>query len=443
MVSDADGLDQRVDELIESWKALSPKEYEEHFLALDKITAQEFFLCLSSTDQAHVFTFLPPKFRTSLAKLLPLDDLVDLLQELSPEEKNELITSLDNWTKTEVNALLAYKEDVAGGLMNSRYARLRADMTVEEALKYLRAQTQANLETIYYAYVIDSNQILVGALTLRELFTAKGNESINNIMTMRPNLITIPENIEQEEMAKIFAETEHLALPVVDDSGKMKGVITIDDVVDVLEEEATEDFQKIGGMEALEEPYLKVHFFEMFKKRAGWLVVLFAGETLTASAMTHFEDQIAKAVLLALFIPLIISSGGNSGSQASTLIVRALALDEVRLKDWWRVFVRETFSGLLLGLFLGIIGIMRVFFWPNKESLYGHHYGLVSLTVGVSLIGVVMLGTLTGSMLPFILKRFKLDPAVASAPFVATIVDVTGLVIYFSAAKLFLSGILL
>jgi len=278
---------------------------------------------------------------------------------------------------------------------------------------------------------------------LRELFTAKGNESINNIMTMRPNLITIPENIEQEEMAKIFAETEHLALPVVDDSGKMKGVITIDDVVDVLEEEATEDFQKIGGMEALEEPYLKVHFFEMFKKRAGWLVVLFAGETLTASAMTHFEDQIAKAVLLALFIPLIISSGGNSGSQASTLIVRALALDEVRLKDWWRVFVRETFSGLLLGLFLGIIGIMRVFFWPNKESLYGHHYGLVSLTVGVSLIGVVMLGTLTGSMLPFILKRFKLDPAVASAPFVATIVDVTGLVIYFSAAKLFLSGILL
>jgi len=248
---------------------------------------------------------------------------------------------------------------------------------------------------------------------------------------------------DQESISKTFSNHNFLALPVVDDANVMKGIITGDDVIEVIEEEATEDIQKLGGMEALGEPYLEINLLTMIKKRAGWLMALFIGEMFTATAMSHYEGEIAKAVVLALFIPLVISSGGNSGSQATTLIIRAMALGEVRLKDWWRVFSRELIAGLSLGCILGLIGLIRILLWPNHQTLYGEHYFLVALTVACSLIGIVLWGTLAGSMLPFFLRRMGLDPATSSAPFVATLVDVTGLIIYFTVASIFLKGILL
>jgi magnesium transporter len=314
-------------------------------------------------------------------------------------------------------------------------------MSVDEAIRYIRAQSKQQAETIYYGYVLDSEQHLLGVVSFRELFITPSDRLVREFM--KTDLVTLPEEMDQEEVSKKFAEAGLLALPVVDSQGRMKGVVTVDDVVEVVREEATEDIQKLGGVEALENPYLQTGFFEMIKKRGGWLVVLFLGEMFTATAMSHFEGEIQRAVVLALFIPLIISSGGNSGSQASTLIIRALALEEIRLKDWWRVFLRELLAGLVLGIFLGTIGLFRVLLWPGREKIYGEHYVLIAVTVAVSLIGVVIWGVLAGSMLPFVLRRFRFDPASASAPFVATLVDVTGLVIYFTVANLMLRGVLL
>jgi magnesium transporter len=249
--------------------------------------------------------------------------------------------------------------------------------------------------------------------------------------------------MDQEAVARLFQQHGFLALPVLDDQGRMKGIVTIDDIVDVVQEEATEDAQKFGGMEALDAPYLQTRFWHMIKKRAGWLAVLFLGEMLTASAMGRFQDQIARAVVLALFVPLIVSGGGNAGSQASTLIIRAMALGEVKLRDWWRIVRRELGAGITLGLILAALGVLRIVAWQGLFHSYGAHYGLVAITVGISLIGVVAWGTLAGSMLPFVLRRFGLDPASASAPFVATLVDVLGLIIYFEVARFVLGGAML
>jgi magnesium transporter len=260
---------------------------------------------------------------------------------------------------------------------------------------------------------------------------------------MKTDLIRIPVSLDQEKIAKIFSQQNLMALPVIDEWDHMKGIVTFDDIANVLQEEATEDIQKLGGVEALDMPYMRTPFLELIQKRAGWLVVLFVGEMLTASAMGYFEHELEKAVVLALFIPLIISSGGNSGSQASTLIIRALALGEIRLQDWWRVLGRELISGLALGFILGSVGLLRILFWPTREALYGSHYQMIAVTVAFSVLGCVLWGMISGLMLPFILKKFKLDPATASAPFVATIVDVTGLIIYFTVAHLILEGALL
>jgi magnesium transporter len=249
--------------------------------------------------------------------------------------------------------------------------------------------------------------------------------------------------MDEEKVAELFSKFQFLALPVVDSEMRMKGIVTVDDVVTVVRDAATEDIQKLGGQEALDAPYFQISFFSMVKKRAGWLLALFIGEMFTATAMSHYEVEIDRAVVLALFIPLIISSGGNSGSQASTLIIRAMALGEVRLRDWWRVMIREFSSGLSLGLILGTIGVIRIVLWPQRDATYGEHYFLVAMTVGCSLVGIVMWGTLAGSMLPFVLRKCRLDPATASAPFVATLVDVTGLIIYFTIAGMFLKGTLL
>jgi magnesium transporter len=290
--------------------------------------------------------------------------------------------------------------------------------------------------------VLSHDQNLIGVVSLRQLLTSS-KVMISDIMTSGPSLITVQEGQGGDEIAQIFSQWSFLAIPVVDAEGKMKGLLTLDDVVSVVQDAATEDIQKLGGQEALDAPYFQIGFVSMVKKRAGWLLVLFVGEMFTATAMGYYEKEIDRAVVLALFIPLIISSGGNSGSQASTLIIRAMALGEIRLKDWWRVLLRELSSGLSLGLILGSIGLLRIAFWPSRESTYGEHYYLIAMAVGCSLVGIVTWGTLAGSMLPFALRKCKLDPATASAPFVATLVDVTGLIIYFTIASFFLKGTLL
>jgi magnesium transporter len=370
-----------------------------------------------------------------------MDDAADLIQEAGSEHREALLQLLDDPTRKEVHALLAYAEDDAGGLMNPRYARVRPEMSADEALTYLRRQASEQTVSLPYAYVLDHDQHLEGVVSYRELFLARPEQIVKDVM--RTDLVTAPESMDQEELSRLFATNRLIAIPVVDAQGRMKGIVTLDDIVDVVREEATEDIQKIGGMAAFDQPYLRLTVKEMVQKRAGWLAVLFLGESLTATAMGYFEQEIARAVVLALFVPLVISSGGNSGSQATTIVIRAMALGEVRLRDWWRVMRREIVSGLALGGILAVIGLIRILAWQVLFHTYGPHHMRIAFTVATSLLGVVLWGSVVGSMLPFILRRFGLDPATASAPFVATLVDVTGLIIYFSAARAILGGVLL
>ncbi len=428
-------------ELEDAWRVLSLADRVEGFELLLPQEAEEFLLSLPPRDIAELIAALPPGRRRVWMRFLEPDDAADVLHEAPPEIRDELLALLDEPTRREVKALFAYAEDEAGGLMNPRFARVRPDMTTDEAIGYLRRQSRERVETIYYVYVLDAQQHLLGVVSLRELFSARGDVRMQDLM--HTDLVIISEDMDQEEVSHLLARHDLLAIPVVDHEGRMKGIVTFDDIVDVVEEEATEDIQKLGGSAALAEPYLEVGLGKMVRKRAGWLSALFLGEMLTTSAMTNFEDEIAQAVVLAVFVPLIISSGGNSGSQASTLIVRALALGEVRLRDWWRVIRREVTAGLCLGGILGAIGLARILVWQMTFHSYGEHAVLLGATVAVSLLGVVLWGTLTGSMLPLVMDRLGFDPASASAPFVATLVDVTGLLIYFSVASLLLRGTLL
>lgn len=413
----------------------------EAFRRLPRATAGNFFLSRTARSQAQLVFAAPEWEKRLLMRMLAPDDAADVLQELPAEAQPEHMALLDERTRIEVKALLAYKEDDAGGLMNPRFTRVRPDMTVDEAISYVRAQTRDKAETIYYAYVLDRDQRLLGVLSLRDLFSARGAQLVSDIMRKAP--VTVSETTDQEEVARLIAKHDVIALPVLSGEGRMVGIVTVDDVVDVVQAEATEDIQKIGGTEALDKPYLQNTLRELVAKRAPWLAILFVSEMLTASAMSAFEAEIATAVVLALFVPLIISSGGNSGSQATTLIIRAMALGEVRLRDWARVVRRELTAGLILGAILGALGILRIVAWEAVFHSYGEHYLLLALVVGLAVVGVVTWGTICGSMLPFALRRVGLDPASASAPFVATLVDVSGLVIYFSIAKLLLTGTLL
>jgi len=429
-----------IPETLAAWHHLSAGEQEKAFRGLTRDLREELFFNLNSQDQVDLLLLMPPHERRTYLRVLPPDDAADVIQHAPEEEKTSLISLLDHMARRDVSALLAYAEDDAGGLMNPRFARLRPEMTVDEAISYLRLQGR-QMESIYYAYVLDADQKLLGVASLRQLFTASGRTEVIDIA--ETEVISVTENTDQEEVAKLFGAHGFTAIPVVDDAGHMKGIVTVDDIVAVVQEEATEDIQKIGGMEALGRPYWEIGFWEMVRKRAGWLAALFLGEMLTATAMARYEDEIARAVVLAIFIPLIISSGGNSGSQATTLIIRAMALSEIRLKDWWRVARREVMSGLMLGGVLALIGFSRIVIWESIGHSYGEHYLLIATTVAFSLIGVVLFGTVAGSMLPFLLRRIGLDPASASAPFVATLVDVTGLIIYFTVANYILSGTLL
>jgi len=430
-----------VDELRDAWPVLDSAERLEGFRLLPREEAEDFFLELTTRGHATVLQGMPARERRAWLRLLPPDDVADVISEFPSEERPELLSMLDDSTRREVNALLAYAEDQAGGLMNPRFARVRPDMTVEEAIRYLRRQAQDHLETIYYVYVLDAQQKLQGVVSFRELLLAPGDKLVREVM--HTEVITVPEELDQEEVARIIAQRDILAVPVVDANGCVKGIVTVDDVVDVVETEATEDIQKIGGSVALDAPYLQTGVVQMVKKRAGWLAVLFVGELFTASAMGRYLGEIEKVAILSTFIPLIISSGGNSGSQASTLVIRAMALDQVRLRDCWRVVRRELASGAVLGVLLAGIGILRVVLWQNVFHDYGPHYWLIAFTVAASVVGVVTWGTLTGALLPLVLRALRFDPASASAPFVATLVDVFGLVIYFNVAQLLLSGTML
>ncbi len=433
--------DVTAQELREAWPALSIEERLEGFALLDRRQAEELFLSIATRDQASLLLAHPPPDRRLWLRLLAPDDAADLIQAAPPHEREGLLAALDPPTRAEVSALLAYAEDQAGGLMSPRFVRLRPQMTVEESLRYLRRQGPAVLETAPYLYVLDAQQHLLGVLSLRELFIAPPASPVSAVM--RRCSVTAPVDMAQEQLSLLFAEHNLLAIPVVDHHGHLQGVVTLDDIVDVMHEEATRDIQQIGGTAPFDQPYLTTPLVSMVKKRGGWLAALFLGEMLTATAMGHYEHEIARAVVLALFVPLIISSGGNSGSQATTLVIRALALRELRLRDWWRVARRELAAGVLLGVTLGTIGFLRIVIWQALFGTYGAHFLVVALTVAASLVGVVTFGSLCGAMLPFLLRRLNFDPASASAPFVATLVDVSGLIIYFTTASLILRRTLL
>jgi magnesium transporter len=403
--------------------------------------AASVFKILDLTSQKNIIKTLPPGITASLLNELPPDDRTDFLEELPSNAVRELIKLLDNEERKITLSLLGYPENSVGRLMTPDYVYVYETNTVQQVLDTVR-RVGKNSETIDVIYVINEKGELLDDIRIREFILASPEMKVRELMDDR--VIALNAYQDQEEASEVFRMNNRVALPVVSNSNKLLGIVTIDDILWVASEEFSEDIQKIGGTQALEEPYLEIPLLSLFKKRVVWLVVLFLGELLTATAMAYFEEEIAKAVVLALFVPLIISSGGNSGSQASTLIIQAMAVGEIHLNDWWRVMRREIFSGLLLGAVLGLIGFFRIFIWHSIfPDVYGPHWMAIGVTVGFALVGVVLWGTLCGSMLPMILKRLGADPAVSSAPFVATLVDVTGLIIYFSFAFLLLSGKLL
>lgn len=430
-----------VNNVEDNWSQLSKESRKEQFFSLSRTDAEELFLNLSPADQYQLLEDLNNLEIRSWLRLLAPDDAADLIQEVDGEKKEDFLSLLDPQTKREVSALLAYAEDKAGGLMNSRFIRLRPHMNVDEAISYIRIQAKTQVETVYYSYVLDLDQKLMGVISFRELFASAPNKRVSEIM--HTDVVKISVDLDQEHIGQVFSKHELMAIPVIDQDEKMVGIVTFDDIAQAVQEEATEDIHKLGAVESLEAPYLQISLGEMIKKRASWLIILFVGEMFTASALGYFEHELARAVVLSMFLPLIISSGGNSGSQASTLIIRAMALGEIKQKDWKRVFYREVATGLALGIFLGAFGLLRIYLWPWRLEQYGDHYQMVGLTVAFSVIGVVLWGTISGSMLPFLLRKLKLDPASASAPAVATIVDVTGIIIYFTCASLLLKGTLL
>jgi magnesium transporter len=399
------------------------------------------FKIIDISIQKKIIQELPPFYSAELLNELPADDRTAFLGELPSEVVKELIKTLDPEERKKTLSLLGYPEGSVGRLMTPDYITANIDWTMEEVLAHIR-QVGRNSETLDVIYIVNDKGEFVDDIRIREILLASPDKKLGDVIDNR--FITLNVNDDQEMANEVFKMNNRVALPVVDDNNILLGIVTIDDVLWVASEEFSEDMQKIGGTEALDEPYLEMPIFKLFKKRVTWLIVLFLGEMLTATAMGYFEDELAKAVVLALFIPLIISSGGNSGSQASTLIIQAMAVGEISLSDWWRVLRREIVSGLLLGGVLGIVGFARIILWsqifPNN---YGEHYIMLGAVVGLSLVGVVLWGTLSGSMLPILLKRLGADPAVSSAPFVATMVDVTGLVIYFSMAFLLLKDMML
>lgn len=400
----------------------------ETFTYLKLPTQKAILSSLPSHRVAEILNGLPPDDRTTLLIELPKDLVTQLLKFLSPEER-----------KVTIN-LLGYPPNSVGRLMTPDYLSIRLNWTVREVLDYIREYGRDS-ETITIIYAIDENGVLLDDFRIRDFLFASLDTKVSELADYQYVALNVDEN--EEKAVNVFRRYDRSALPVIDEKKVLLGIVTFDDIIQVAVEEGTEDMQRLGGVEALDEPYMETSFMSLMRKRLGWLTILFFGEMLTASALGYFSDEISRAVVLALFMPLIISSGGNAGSQASTLIIRALALGEITVKDWWKIMHREIFSGLFLGLALGLIGFFRVVLWSAFSTIYGAHWFLIALTVLFSLIGVVLWGTFAGAMMPLVLKRLGFDPAVSSTPFVATLVDVTGLIIYFSIALYILHGTLL
>ena len=430
----------QIAELIES---LPKQEQILLFRILSRESAKEIFSHLSHDDQSDIIEGIANNVSqlSDLLNDLDPDDRTAFFEELPGVVSQRLMQMLSVEERQIATRLLGYPKDTIGRLMTPEYVAVKPYFTAQQALEHIR-KFGRNSETLNVVYIVDSNWKLVDDIKIRDVILASPEQTIAEISDNR--FVSLNAYDDREVAVKVFQDNDRVALPVTDTDGTLLGIVTVDDVMDVIEEEATEDFQKFGGTEGLDLSYTKTSLFEMVKKRSGWLVILFLGEMLTASAMAYFEEEIMKAVVLALFIPLIISSGGNSGSQAASLIIRALALGELKLKNWWYVMRKEIFSGLLLGSILGIIGFIRILVW-QKTGLYdyGYFWVWIGLSVSLSLIFVVLWGTLSGSMIPLLLKKVGLDPATASAPFVATLVDVTGLIIFFTVAALVLGGKLL
>lgn len=438
--------------LREVFREWPPADVAEVILDMPENDRVIIFRVLPAALAADVFEYFDVEAQQQLLRAMAHEQVVGILNEMSPDDRTALLEEMPSAAARQLiklltpeerqiaQSLLGYPEGSVGRLMTPDFIAVHDDWTVNEVLDFVREHGQDS-ETLNVVYVVDDRGKLIDDLRIREFLLKPLTANVSEIRDR--TFVALSVSDSQEEALNAFRKYDRVALPVVDSNGVLVGIVTSDDMLDVAEAEATEDIQKIGGMEALDEPYMRISLGRMVRKRAGWLVVLFFGEMLTASAMGFFEDEIARAVVLALFVPLIISSGGNSGSQATTLIIRAMALGEIALRDWWSVMRREVFSGLVLGVILGSIGFVRIGAWSMFSGIYGPHWPLIGLTIFLSLIGVVMWGTLSGSMLPFLLRRLGFDPAAASAPFVATLVDVSGLVIYFTVALFILRGTLL
>ena len=423
---------------------LLPREQVAQFIAaLPPARAADVLEYLDEELRVELLEQIPTEQAAALVAQMTPDDRTDVLEEMDEQVAEDIVSELPAETRAETERLREFDPDTAGGLMTTEFVSVPATASVDDTLEAVRALARSGRKEATYAiYAADAEGRLAGVLSLRELLGAAPGARIGDVAWTE--VVSVGPDSHRQDVAQLTANYDLIAVPVVSESGHLMGVVTVDDVIDAMQEEQTEDIQRLGGMEALEEPYTSISFWGMIRKRGGWLTVLFLGQFLTASAMQGFGDELERALVLSLFIPLIVSSGGNSGSQATSMIIRAMALGEIGLKDWWRVALRELPTGLTLGLLLGALGFLRIALWQQLGlSDYGEHYVLLGLTVGVAVVGVVAFGSLIGSMLPFALRRFGLDPASASAPFVATLVDVSGVIIYFTVALLLLSGTLL
>jgi magnesium transporter len=438
--------------MIADLNTLTYPQIADKIVRSEKEDQQAIFETLSKEASIKVFEFLPFNTQQSLTQSLPPEQTAEILREMAPDDRtsfleelpiatfNALLKTLPLEEKTVALTLLGYPKDSVGRLMTTDYIAIKSDWSVENVLSYVREHGQDS-ETLSVLYVIDDQGKLIDDIRIQKILLAPVTALVEDLTDRR--VVSLFVYDKDDDAIKVFLKEGRTALPVTDKEGTLIGIVTVDDILALIKEEDTEDIQKIGGTEALDYPYIDTPFLTLMQKRGFWLVILFLGELLTASAMGYFEDEISKAVVLALFLPLIISSGGNSGSQASTLIIRALVIGEITLKDWWKIVKREVVSGLFLGTLLGSLGFFRIYLWSFFSNIYGPHSFIVATTIFVSLIGTVLWGTLSGAMLPFILKKIGIDPAVASAPLVATLVDVTGIIIYFTTASIIMHGTLL
>jgi magnesium transporter len=427
-------------EVAELFNSLSDEERVLIFRILPREVAAEIFAELDLELQRTILNGLGDKQTARLLYEMAADDRTALLEEIPAEVARQLLALLPKEDRDVALTLLGYPEGSVGRLMSPDFLTIHEDWKVREVFDHIRAHGRES-DSLDTLYVVDAKGVLVDEVAVKNVLLASLEDEVASLMNYKFEALSV--HSDQELAVELFKKYDRPTLPVVDAQGVLLGIVTVDDILDVQEEEITEDIQKLGGSEALEDAYIRTPIATLIRKRASWLIVLFVGEMFTTSAMASFEGEIQRAVVLALFVPLIISSGGNSGSQASTLVIRALAVGEIRTRDWWRVLRRELITGGSLGGILGIVGFLRIVIGAQFSEVYGEHWFLLALTVLISLTGVVTLGTLAGSMLPLILKRLRLDPATSSAPFVATLVDVLGLMLYFSIAALLLAGSML